>query len=39
MNNILLVVIVLLLVDIYQRLKKLNKGAGSVGADKEINQK
>lgn len=37
MTNILLVVIILLLVDIYQQLKKLNKGAGSAGADKEIN--
>lgn len=39
MNNILLVVIILLLVDIYQQLKKLNKGAGNVGADEEISKK
>lgn len=39
MTNILLVVIILLLVDIYQQIKKLNEGAGSAGTDKEINQK
>lgn len=39
MTNILLVVIILLLVDIYQQIKKLNEGTGSTGADKEIDKK
>lgn len=39
MTNILLVVVILLLVDVHQQLKKLNEGAGSAEADKEINRK
>ena len=39
MTNILLVVVILLLVDIYQQLKKQNERADSAGTDKEINKK
>lgn len=39
MTNILLVVIILLLVDIYQQIKKQNEGAGSTGIDREISKK
>lgn len=39
MTNILLVVIILMLVDIYQQIKKLNEGAGNTGTDEEIEKK
>lgn len=38
MTNILLVVIFLLLVDIYQQLKKMNEGTGNIGADRKIDK-
>lgn len=38
MTNILLVVIILLLVDIYQQLKKMNEGAGNKGTDRKIDK-